>query len=95
MHRFLSITIAALISITALANTTVNINSADAQELSDALRGIGLSKARAIVEYREKHGPFQHVDELVNVKGIGLSTVDRFRDHVAFESTEERGRNKR
>ena len=95
MHRFLSITIAALISITALANTTVNINSADAEELSDAVRGIRLSKARAIVEYLEKLGPFQHVDELVNVKGIGLSTDDRFRDHVAFEATEDPGRDKR
>lgn len=64
----------------------VNINTATAEEIADALKGIGLSKAQAIVEYRESHGAFQHIDELVNVKGIGLRTVDENRDRIQLET---------
>ncbi len=54
----------------------VDINTADAQTISDELKGIGLSKARAIVDYRKKHGPFRNADELTLVKGIGERTVE-------------------
>ena len=54
----------------------VNVNTADAETISAELKGIGLSKAQAIVEYREKHGPFKNADELSLVKGIGERTVD-------------------
>ena len=54
----------------------VNVNTADAKTISAELKGIGLSKARAIVEYRQKHGPFKNADELALVKGIGERTVD-------------------
>lgn len=52
----------------------ININQADAVTLT-ALDGIGESKARAIVAYREANGPFQNVNDLINVKGIGEKTV--------------------
>jgi len=55
----------------------VNINTADAATISAELNGIGLSKARAIVEYRKKHGPFRSAGDLSLVKGIGERTVDR------------------
>ena len=48
----------------------VNINTASAREL-EALPGIGEVIARRIIDYRNAHGPFQSVDELINVKGIG------------------------
>lgn len=48
----------------------VNINTATAREL-DALPGIGEVIAQRIIDYRNAHGPFQSVDELINVKGIG------------------------
>lgn len=54
----------------------VNINTADAQTISAELKGVGLAKAKAIVEYREKHGPFRSADDLSLVKGIGERTVE-------------------
>lgn len=60
----------------------VNINTADAKTISEELNGIGLSKAKAIVEYRKKHGPFRSVDDLSLVKGIGERTVDKNRSDI-------------
>ncbi len=57
--------------------TTVNINTATAEELSEVLIGVGPVKATAIVAWRDENGPFQHVDELVEVKGIGEKTVEK------------------
>lgn len=54
----------------------VNINTADAQTLASMLKGVGLSKAEAIVKYREEHGDFIDIYELANVKGIGERTVE-------------------
>ncbi|HSG98351.1 MAG TPA: helix-hairpin-helix domain-containing protein [Woeseiaceae bacterium] len=54
----------------------VNVNTADAETISAELKGIGLAKARAIVEYRKKHGPFRSADDLSLVKGIGERTVE-------------------
>ncbi|MEH6590192.1 MAG: ComEA family DNA-binding protein [Halioglobus sp.] len=58
---------------------TVNINSADAQTLAHGLKGVGMSRAQEIVTYRETFGPFASIDELVEVKGVGMSTVDKNR----------------
>lgn len=55
----------------------VDINTASAETLADALEGVGLSKARSIVSYRDDHGPFKSAQELANVKGIGTSTLDK------------------
>jgi len=55
----------------------ININQANAQVLSLALDGIGERKAQAIVEYRELNGPFQSVEDLAHVKGIGPGTLQR------------------
>lgn len=57
----------------------VDINTADAEAISQELNGIGLAKAKAIVEYRKKHGPFRSVEDLSLVKGIGERTVERNR----------------
>ncbi len=64
----------------------VNVNTADAETLSAELKGIGLSKAQAIVEYRKKHGPFKNADELSLVKGIGERTVDMNRTDIRVGS---------
>lgn len=59
----------------------ININTAESSELI-ALNGIGTAKARAIVAYREEHGAFSSVDDLLNVDGIGEATLDKFREQV-------------
>jgi competence protein ComEA len=55
----------------------ININTANAGALSEALTGIGLKKAEAIVAYRETFGDFHDALELTEVKGIGKSTVEK------------------
>ena len=66
----------------AFASQAVNINTAPASAIADNLKGIGPAKAQAIVEYRLVHGDFKYVDELVNVKGISIKTVDKNRDLI-------------
>ena len=60
----------------------VNVNTADAETISAELKGIGISKAQAIVEYRSKHGPFKSADDLGLVTGIGEKTLDSIRKDV-------------
>lgn len=63
----------------------VNINTADAETLVQVLKGVGPSKARAIVEYRETYGQFEAIEELQAVKGIGPSIVDKNRNLIVLE----------
>ena len=60
----------------------VDINSADAQTIADELDGIGLVRAQAIVEYRNRHGAFRSADEVLNVKGIGPQILDVNRGNI-------------
>jgi len=71
-----------LISTPAMAGAKVDINKANAEELDQVLVNVGPSKAKAIVEHREANGPFKTAEELAQVKGIGLSTVERNRDLI-------------
>lgn len=57
--------------------TPVNINTADAQDISKSLKGIGKKRAEAIVAYRTKNGPFKSVDDLTNVKGISKKVIEK------------------
>ena len=59
----------------------VQLNTATAQEL-ESLPNIGPSRAKAILEYREKNGPFARVDDLTNVSGIGTGILESIRDLV-------------
>jgi competence protein ComEA len=59
----------------------VLLNTATAQEL-ETLPNIGPSRAKAIIEYREKNGPFARVDDLTNVSGIGTGILESLRDLV-------------
>lgn len=60
----------------------VDINSADAATLARELDGVGESRARAIVEYREKNGPFARPDDLMNVSGVGPQILQQNRDSI-------------
>ncbi|MDT8320594.1 MAG: ComEA family DNA-binding protein [Xanthomonadales bacterium] len=79
MKFFLPLLAASMLAVTAFAAEPVNVNTATAQQLAENLKGIGVSKAELIVAYREANGAFAHVDELVNVKGIGIKTLDQNR----------------
>jgi competence protein ComEA len=92
MKRFLYMMLAAMISLSAWAGEAVNVNNASAEEIAENLKGVGMSKAQAIVDYREKHGSFIHVDELVNVKGIGIRTVDLNRGMILLKDSQESAR---
>lgn len=69
------------LTIKADADNKININTADMETLM-TLPGIGEVKAKAIIEYRNNSGPFQNVDALNNVKGIGDKTLEKLRDLV-------------
>lgn len=76
----------AVVAFLSLAGTAfagqVDINTADAETISAELNGIGLAKAKAIVEYREKHGPFRSADDLSLVKGVGEKIVEKNRADI-------------
>ncbi len=63
--------------------TSVNINTADAETLSQ-LPGIGSTKAEAIIADRTANGLYETADDLTRINGIGEATVDGLRERVAF-----------
>ena len=62
----------------------ININTAGVDELA-SLEDVGKIKAKAIVEYREKHGAFRSADDLTRVEGIGAGTVNKNRDRITLD----------
>ncbi len=63
------------------SDQVININTANIDDL-DALPGIGIAKANAIIEYREKFGDFTSIDDLLLVPGIGPSILDQIRGMI-------------
>ena len=61
---------------------TVNINTADAEQLAAKLSGIGSVKASAIVAYRSENGLFVDAAQLMNVPGIGQKTFAKIKDRI-------------
>lgn len=80
MQRILSVILMFFAGIS-FAFAAVNINTATVDEL-DAVKGIGPGKAKAIVEYRSKNGPFKSVDDLKGVKGFGEKSVAKLRGEL-------------
>lgn len=64
----------------------VNINTADAETLAKELEGIGAARAQAIVEFREKHGPFNSPEELMLVSGVGERVFEANRGNILIKS---------
>lgn len=79
-----TLVLAASFVLPAFAATPVNINKADASTIAKSLDGIGQSRAKAIVAWREAHGPFKKVEDLGQIKGIGKSTLERNREAIRF-----------
>lgn len=61
----------------------VNINSASVSDL-DALPGIGLTTAQAIVDFRIQNGPFQIIQDIQNVPGVGSATYNGIKDYITI-----------
>ncbi len=62
----------------------VDVNTATAEELQ-SVPGIGETLAKRIVEFREEHGPFEKVDDLLNVRGIGVASLDKLRPFLTIK----------
>jgi competence protein ComEA len=85
-------TLAATLLLTQLVYAEpVNINTADATALAKALNGIGPAKAKAIVSYRDKNGPFKSVDQLAMVEGITQKLIDKNRADIKLGATDKAG----
>jgi len=85
MKALITFLVTSLLCLACWAADTVNVNTASAEEIAQGLKGVGLAKAEAIVRYRDANGKFAHIDELINVKGIGMRTVDINREVLALE----------
>jgi len=70
----------------------VNINTADAETISAELKGVGITKAIAIVEYRQANGPFRKAEDLTQVKGIGARTVEINKANIKLAAAENRSK---
>ena len=68
----------------AMAVSGVNINNADAQMLSEGLKGVGPKKAEAIIQWRERNGGFNSLEQLLEVKGIGEKTLQDNRSNITL-----------
>jgi len=88
------IVLLAFFSINAFA-APVNVNTADAQTISDSLAGIGQTKAAAIVSYRTENGPFKKVADLANVKGIGEKTIEKNSGDILLADTKAKKKTKK
>ena len=84
LRRSVQMLVASLLPICVWAGP-VDINKADAATIAKELQGIGLSRAQAIVEYRDKNGAFKSADELRKVKGIGAKTIEQNRVNIRIE----------
>ncbi len=89
INKAIAAALALALSGAVVAGEGVDINQADVEQLAEALHGVGESKAAAIVEFREENGPFADIDELVEVRGIGLRTVDQNREEIVVSSSDD------
>ena len=84
MKKWFGSLFAALL-LSASAWAAVDLNAATQSEL-EAVKGIGPTKAKAIVEHRAKNGPFKSVEGLAEVKGFGKASVVKLKGEFAVGS---------
>ena len=88
MNKWIIAVIAALTPFLVFAGP-VNVNKADAETIARELQGVGPSKARAIVEYRETNGPFESINDLLKVQGIGPKVLEDNKKNILLEDDAE------
>lgn len=64
--------------------TKVNLNTATLEQL-DSLPGIGPAIAQRIIDYRKQHGKFTEIEQLKEVKGIGVSKFEQVKDYLCIK----------
>ena len=69
---------------TVLFAETVNINTADKETLMTSIKGVGETRAEAIIAYREQNGAFNSIEELTEVRGIGASIVEKNMENLSI-----------
>jgi competence protein ComEA len=81
MKRFLSLLVLAPLAFA--AHAIVNVNTAQQSEL-ERTRGLDKAKAKALIEHRSQHGPFDSLDDLRKVPGFTPEVVARAGPEIAF-----------
>ena len=59
----------------------IQINAASKEQL-EKITGIGSRKAESILKYREEHGPFQKIEDLLEIDGIGAKSLEKIKDQI-------------
>lgn len=81
---YICLIVSLFVSVFSLSAFSLNPNTASVNELADELVGVGPKLAEKIVQYREENGNFETIDDLMEVKGIGSSVIDKNRDQIEF-----------
>ena len=88
-HYWLGLLFATILSFVTIesvtAADTVNINTSDIATLTAELSGVGPKLARRIVEFRERHGDFETLEALRDVKGVGEAILLKNADKIVLE----------
>lgn len=63
------------------ANRLININTADEKTLMQ-IKGVGETRAKSIISYREAHGSFEKIEDIKNVSGIGEASFEKMKDMI-------------
>ena len=84
-RALVQVLIASLMPVAAVWAGPVNVNTADAPTIAKELDGIGPAKAQAIVEYRQKNGPFRAAEDLLKVDGIGQKVFEQNRGNIRVD----------
>ncbi|MCZ2720098.1 helix-hairpin-helix domain-containing protein [Marinomonas sp. 15G1-11] len=79
--------------VNAYAVSPLNINTASVKQLSAVMSGVGDAKAKAIIAFRDQNGPFESIDDLTKVKGIGSALINRNREFISVKDSEVHPKN--
>ena len=84
MKKFL-LSLFVSLAFSGITYAAVDLNTATKEQL-ETVKGIGPSKAEAIIEYRKQHGPFKKVDDLNEIKGFGDKSVEALKGELTVGS---------